>query len=315
MVTNGNFAFGGDVKNFDGETEKRRQKWVEKINKVSGSFNEDSDRIQKDIEQEIQKEGVVALIDHLRTCGTIPEIFLHDSTQEKLYSKYTDIVLSCAFSHVGYKCLVLTERADAADVEIFGESYDMVADAKAFRLSRTAKNQKDFKVQAMDTWKHGKKYAILICPIFQLPNRTSQIYLQATSRNVCIFSYSHLAILVSLNEIEGSNSSQELLLKILNTIPAMNPSKDAGSYWLSLNKIMLEHSSEIDKLWKDEKQAAVDSITYSKTEALGFLAGERKRIMQLSHEEAIKELIEINKIKNKENIIKAVKANQLMDVR
>ena len=29
-------------------------------------------------------------------------------------------------------------------------TYSLVADAKAFRLSRTAKNQKDFKVQAMD---------------------------------------------------------------------------------------------------------------------------------------------------------------------
>ncbi len=57
--------------------------------------------------------------------------------------------------------------------------YSFVADAKAFRLSRTAKNQKDFKVQAMDDWKHSKTYAMVVCPVYQLLTRTSQIYQQA----------------------------------------------------------------------------------------------------------------------------------------
>lgn len=54
---------------------------------------------------------------------------------------------------------VLTERGDAADVEAVSSNFSFVADAKAFRLSRTARNQKDFKVQAMDRWKHGTPYA------------------------------------------------------------------------------------------------------------------------------------------------------------
>jgi hypothetical protein len=37
-------------------------------------------------------------------------------------------------------------RADSADVEGATKDYTIVGDAKAFRLSRTAKNQKDFKV-------------------------------------------------------------------------------------------------------------------------------------------------------------------------
>lgn len=95
---------------------------------------------------------------------------------------------------------MLTERADAADVESFAKEYSFVADAKVFRLSRTAKNQKDFKIQAMDFWKRGKPFAMVVCPLYQLPSRNSQIYQQACMRNVCILSYSHLAVLTRLAE-------------------------------------------------------------------------------------------------------------------
>ena len=71
------------------------------------------------------------------------------------------------------KSLVLSERGDADDVEDFAKQYSFVADAKAFRLSRTAKNQKYFKIQAMDNWKKGKPHAMVVCPIYQLPNRSS----------------------------------------------------------------------------------------------------------------------------------------------
>jgi hypothetical protein len=49
-----------------------------------------------------------------------------------------------------------------------------IADAKAFRLSRTAKNQKDFKIQAMDSWKRGKPFAMVVCPIYH-KNKTVRI--------------------------------------------------------------------------------------------------------------------------------------------
>ena len=60
---------------------------------------------------------------------------------------------------MGFTSIVLKERANVADVECVCNDYSFVADAKAFRLSRTAKNQKDFKVQAMDNWKYGKPFA------------------------------------------------------------------------------------------------------------------------------------------------------------
>lgn len=140
--------------------------WIEKIRKLSGHFGNDIDKLEKELCAEIETHGISSLIDHLRLCGNIPESYGHDTSEEKLYSKYTDCLLSLAFNALGLKSLVLKERADAADVEVFANDYSFVADAKAFRLSRTAKNQKDFKVQAMNGWKRGKVHAMVVCPIY-----------------------------------------------------------------------------------------------------------------------------------------------------
>jgi type II restriction enzyme len=211
---------------------KNRQYWVEEIRNLSGNFGNDTDKLEKELGNEINKSGTSALIDHLRLCGNIPESYGHDTSEEKLYSKYTDCLLSLAFYTLGLKSLVLKERADAADVEAFAKDYSFVADAKAFRLSRTAKNQKDFKVQAMHGWKRGKPYAMVVCPIYQLPTSSSQIYLQATTQNVCVFTYSHLALLLAYSKTEGQAKAEQLLRKIFDTIPALNPSKNATDYWL-----------------------------------------------------------------------------------
>ena len=153
----------------------RRAFWVEEIRKLSGDFGDDSSRLEKELQAELKKFGNSSLIDHFRLCGNIPESYGHDSSEEKLYSKYTDSLLCEAFKCLGLRGLVIKERGDAADVEAFAGGYSLVADAKAFRLSRTAKNQKDFKVQAMHGWKRGKDFAMVVCPIHQLQQRSSQL--------------------------------------------------------------------------------------------------------------------------------------------
>lgn len=293
----------------------RREYWIEEIRKPNGNFGDDSERLEKELAGEINKEGVSSLLDHLRLSGDIPESYGHDSSEEKQYSKYTDALLSETYKSLGLKSLVLKERADAADVEVFAKKYSFVADAKAFRLSRTAKNQKDFKIQAMDGWKRGKPYAMVVCPIYQLPTKSSQIYEQASSRNVCIFTYSHLSMLVSYSLIESKQRAEELIHEIFSVIPALNPSKDASSYWLAVNKTMLNFSPEIEKLWKLEKQAAIESIVAAKEDALKFLANEREKIMRMSHEEALRVLLQAHKIESRIRVINSVSDNNLLGIR
>lgn len=294
---------------------KRRDFWVEEIQKLSGNFGSDTEKLEKELEAEIKKNGITSLIDHLRLCGNIPESYGHDTSEEKLYSKYTDCLLSLAYTALGLKSLVLKERADAADVEIFAKDYSFVADAKAFRLSRTAKNQKDFKVQAMHGWKRGKPYAMVVCPIYQLPTSSSQIYQQATTQNVCVFIYSHLALLLSYSEVEGQAKAQQLLKKIFETIQTLNPSKNATDYWLAINKVILSFSKKIQPLWDLEKGVATESIAVAKEEALTFLAQEREKIMRMSHKEALKELIKVHKIESRVKTINAITDNGLFTLK
>jgi type II restriction enzyme len=290
---------------------KRREYWIEEIRKLSGHFGNDTEKLEKELASEIEQNGISSLIDHLRLCGNIPESYGHDTSEEKLYSKYTDCLLSLAYTALGLKSLVLKERADAADIEVYAVDYSFVADAKAFRLSRTAKNQKDFKVQAMHTWKRGKPYAMVVCPIYQLPTSSSQIYQQATTQNVCIFTYSHLALLLAYAEIEGKTQAQKLLKRVFETTQALNPSKSATDYWLAINKTILEFSTKIQPLWEIEKGVATESIAVAKHEALTFLAQEREKIMRMTLKEALKELLKVHKIDSRMKKINTIVDNRL----
>ena len=292
-----------------------RKYWVGEIQNLSGNFTDDTERLENELGEEIKKYGSSTLIDHLRLCGNIPEAYSHDSSEEKLYSKYTDSLLCFAYKEMGLKSVVLRERADVADVDAFAKDYSFVADAKAFRLSRTAKNQKDFKVQAMDGWKHGKPYAMVVCPIYQLPTRSSQIYQQASTRNVCIFTYSHLSLLLNYSIEEGNGNAEGLLHEIFKTIPALNPSKNAVDYWLAINKAILGYSNTIEYLWKTEKEAATESTEIAKKEGLTYLASEREKIMRMSHDEALKELIKMSKIDSKIRIIQSITDSGLFGIK
>ena len=293
----------------------RRSYWIEEISRLSGDFGVDSDRVEHEMSEEVERGGVAPLLGHLRLCGAIPEGYGHDSSEEKLYSKYTDIVIHEAFTAIGVTSIVLKERAGVADVECVCDDFAFVADAKAFRLSRTAKNQKDFKVEAMDGWKQGKPFAILVCPVYQLPSRTSQIYQQAAARPVCLCTYTHLAVLVRYAETTGVGNAMTLLHDVFRTVEVMNPSKDAGSYWLAVNRTFLGAGNSINAIWREEKMASVESVRVAQAEALTYLASERERIMKLSRKEAIREVLEWRKLENRVQAVKAVKDSGLMEIR
>ena len=217
----------------------RRTHWIAKLEDLSGSFSDDALRIVNSLENEIASEGPSVLIDHLRLCGVMPEKYGRDSTEEKLYSKYTDALISESFTAIGLQSTVIDSRADAADVQARANDYSLVADAKAFRLSRTAKNQKDFKIQALDEWRHNLDFAVIIGPIYQFPTRTSQIYRQAIVRNVCVLSYSHIAALAGLAIRKGKPVAGYAFGEVLKTVSLLHPSKSAADYWVGINRSLI----------------------------------------------------------------------------
>lgn len=132
--------------------------------------------------------------------GAIPQSIKPSSSEEKLYSKVTDIVLSRCFEELGLESEVLESRGNSADVQATSRyhGYSLVADSKAMRLSRTAKNQKDFKVGALgDNWVgDNDTFAVLCCPLYQYPSKKSQIYEQALNNKTCFMSWEHLKYLI-----------------------------------------------------------------------------------------------------------------------
>ena len=294
---------------------EKRNYWINEIRNLSGNFSDDYTRLEAELTAETKQFGITTLVDHLRLCGNIPESYTHDSSEEKLYSKYTDCLLSLAYRAMGLKSIVLTERGDAADVEAFADDYSFVADAKAFRLSRTAKNQKDFKIAAMHLWKRGKPFAMVVCPIYQLPRASSQIYQSAATSNVCIFTYSHLSLLLNFSQLNGTHNTQELILKLFKTVLALNPSKNSNQYWSAINRTMLDYSKDVEMLWNVEKIASVESVEIAKLEDLTFLAKQRETIMRMTHDEALFELIKVYKIDSKIVAINAVRDSGIFAIK
>lgn len=241
-------------------------------------------------------------LDILAQIGAIPESLEHDSTAEKLFSKISDAVLARAFREIGLKSTVLKERGDSADVlaksSIHG--YTLVADAKAFRMSRTAKNQKDFKVTALSGWRKDNDFAVLCSPYFQYPSSSSQIYAQALEHNVCLLSWEHLIYLIS-NDIKENehlcladvwNYSAELASKTILTqkkrcfIPQLNHKilSCLGKKEDTFSRVLADQIRNIRRRAIEEKQYWKDELS---------------AIQRLSREEAIEELIISKKIREK----------------
>ena len=68
------------------------------------------------------------------------------------------------------------------------------------------------------------------------------------------------------------------------------------------------------ELWQTEKEASVEATVIAKEEGLRFLASEREKIMRMSHEEALKEIIKLSKIDRKVRTIESISDNGLFGI-
>lgn len=135
---------------------------------------------------------------HLGHIGIIPEIYGHDSSEEKLYAKYCDLLIYFFFKLYGMETELVTERSNAPDViGKLGTDYKIVADAKAFRLSRTALNPKDYKIEAVGAWRTNAKanYACIVGSFF--PKGRSRLFEEAGKFSVTALTYAQLRFIIS----------------------------------------------------------------------------------------------------------------------
>lgn len=198
---------------------------------------------------------------------------------------------------------VLGARGNSADVIGQTDNYSIVADAKTFRLSRTAKNQKDFKVSALDSWRGTNNFSMLVSPLFQYPKVTSQIYKQAITRNVTLYSYTHLKFVM----LTKPTPDLRPIFDIGNTLKRKiigNDQLKANNYWGKIDEVTLQVTgSDAIKLEKF-KQDTTKITQGIGNEGIAFWNDRIEEIKKLPREEAIKELIKAKKIDKKIFVIK-----------
>lgn len=247
----------------------------------------------------------------VKNIGTIPENIEHDSTEEKLYSKASDIVLARCFRELGLAARALDERADSADIlaeSIEGFNYSLVADAKCFRLSRTARNQKDFKVNNLSDWRGAEnEYAVLVAPYFQYPQTRSQIYSKALSNNVCLMSWEHFSLLLDYSIKETSLFSLESLWNASQMM-----ARDKNLSFSNAQSCFLPKMDEFvsKKIGISSKEYNIGLnkyrtfIIYRGRAEITFWENKIKEIQCYSKERAIEELIAAKKLNEKISVIK-----------
>ena len=246
----------------------------------------------------------------LSEIGTIPERIEHDSTEEKLYSKATDIILSRSFFELGLKSKVLSERANSADVlaESRYHNYSLVGDAKAFRLSRSAKNQKDFKVKSMNDWRGEENdYAVLVSPYNQYPKTASQIYSQALTANVCLLGWEHLYFLLSNNIKESTECNLSFIWDISNRI-ANNPELSFANrnkcYITDIENELCNRLHIHYERFVELMQYCIHQTINRGEVEISYWENEISKIKNYTREQAISELIKCKKINEKIRVIK-----------
>lgn len=283
------------------------QKFLDAILDFSSkeSFKEQTQKVINFVDS-LSNEDVKIIVKEI---GTIPECIKVSSSEEKLFSKSSDIILARCFRMLGLKSKAVSERADSADViaESIYHKYSLVADAKCFRMSRTAKNQKDFKVAALSNWRGGEnEYAVLVSPFFQYPKSESQIYKTALDENVCLFSWEYLSILLDNDVEENDNFSLESIWNSSSMIARDSKVsyKNAKCCFLPKINLLIAKKVGIDnskflELLKQEKLV----IIARGNKEIFYCEKKIEEIKKYSYEKAIEELIKETKLEEKINVI------------
>lgn len=262
----------------------------------------------------LSKENISEM---LLDIGAIPQTIKPSSSEEKLYSKVTDIVLSRCFNELGLESKVLESRGNSADVSahspIYG--YSLVADSKAMRLSRTAKNQKDFKVGALgDSWVgDSDTYAVLCCPLYQYPDRKSQIYEQALNNRTCLFSWEHLKFLIDNNIVESDDLTLEQIWGSTSRLSRTVLNDRNSNFFDKVNEIICTRISCTKREFNNKIHQYYSYVAKrAKNEQDAIVEEKVRELKKLTREEAIEMLVstEIKKTQTMEKLISKLEGDK-----
>lgn len=269
---------------------------------IRNQEGKDFTRASSDLESaifSIPKNDLVSIITEI---GVIPEDIPHDSSEEKIYTKASDILFAKALKEMGLQVAVLRERADSADIvaKSVYHGYSLVGDAKAFRLSRTAKNAKDFKVDSMRHWRGSNDFSVLACPYFQYPKSQSQVYKEALDGNVCLFSWEYLYLMLREGVTETADRSFKNVWNQSAIIAKRTTCNDAKRCFLdtqnsNIVKLLGIRPGNFTRFMDETKRLVVARGN----EEIAYYRGEIERVRGLDRKTAVEQLLKALKIESR----------------
>jgi hypothetical protein len=248
---------------------------------------------------------VLTLAARLNSAGVIPERYEHDSSEEKLYAKYCDILVAEAFKAMGYRAVVNATRSNAADLYIEGLGYSVVCDVKAFRLSRTALNPKDYKIEAVDRWRRNQEagYAFLVAPHPQFPKDISRLYDEALRYSVTLLSFAHIEFLVQLAKATHETPDLRPLWELARQVEA--PGEIRGpSYWAIVDRLVLRLQGATEEGLIDCRSRYERAFREQAALQVAYWESRLAEIHVLPREQLVERLIQAEGIEGKIKVIK-----------
>ncbi len=147
----------------------------------------------------------------------------------------------------------------------------------------------------MDDWRRNNTFALLVAPLYQFPQKSSQIYSQAVERNVTLLSYAHLRFL--LRHAQGK--------PIVPLLERKSPSSNNSSnYWSQLDFTILEITQAKEETLQQFKDEDKNYAIEIGKQAIQYWQKHIESYQRLTHAQAVEKLIQSQKIPQRIQSIK-----------
>ena len=110
----------------------------------------------------------------------------------------------------------------------------------------------------------------------------------------------------------GARHGKNSLKRILDATSTLHPSKNAVDYWYGINQALLGGLGKHRNLWTSEKKASLEALVIAKKEALKYLRTERDRLLKLTHQQALDELIRAMGLESRIKQVESIEHGNLL---
>ncbi len=267
------------------------------IDAISGSVQTFTEKARTVVEFVDALSGE-SLLQLLSEAGFIPEAYEHDSSDEKVYAKAMDGLVAVALRRMGYDAHVTDERANAADViaRCPDDADNSIAlDAKAFRLSRTALNPKDYKIEALNTWRKEERYACLVGPIAGFPEGKSRLYDESVRFDVGLMTFSHLRFLLE-HGVSRCTELQPIWEAPRALVNHAKQGMTATTYWPVVDETVAVAAGVDIAVWRESRRGYLGALMRVATQQIDYYERQRRELSELSKEALVAIAIEALKL-------------------